>query len=202
MQRDPEQLNTRDMYTWMVHSILPRPIAWVSTLSAGGVANLAPFSFFNAVCARPPILMFCPSHDRHGQPKDTYRNVESTREFVVNIAGWNLLEPLNASAASFPPEESEFEKCGVRQAPSERVRPPRVADAPISFECVLDRIIAFSEGPAAGHAVFGRIVWFHVADSILGPDGWPDIHRLNPIGRLGGNHYVGLGPIAEKERPT
>ena len=201
MQLDPEQLNTRDMYTWMVNSVLPRPIAWVSTQSRAGVNNLAPFSFFNAVCARPPTLMFCPSHDRHGRPKDTYRNVEETREFVVNIASWSQLTSMNASAESLPPEESEFDRFGVVSAPCVRIQAPRVEAAPISFECVLDRIIAFSEGPAAGHAVFGRIVWVHIADAVLGADGWPDVSRIDPIGRLGGTNYVRLGPITSLERP-
>lgn len=201
MQIDPEKLNTRDIYTWMVHSVLPRPIAWVSTQSPSGINNLAPFSFFNAVCARPPTLMFCPSHDRHGRPKDTYRNVEETREFVVNIAPWSQLGALNDSAASLPPDESEFERFGVESAPCIRVRAPRVAKASISFECTLDRIIAFSEGPAAGHAVFGRIVWVHVADDVLGTDGWPEAQRVDPIGRLGGNQYAKLGAIHSLERP-
>lgn len=201
MELDPDRLNTRDMYTWMVNAVLPRPIAWVSTVSATGITNLAPFSFFNAVCARPPTLMFCPSNDRFGKPKDTHRNVEATGEFVVNMTPWSLLEAMNATAASLPPEESEFEKFGVRPAVSARVRPPRVADSPISFECKLDRIIAFSEGPAAGHAVFGRIVWVHVHDSVLASSGWPDPLRVDPVGRLGGNAYARLSEIVSLERP-
>jgi len=120
---------------------------------------------------------------------------------VVNIAGWSQLTQLNSSAESLPPEESEFDRFGVVSAPSVRIQAPRVATAPISFECVLDRIIAFSEGPAAGHAVFGRIVWVHVADGVLGADGWPDVSRIDPIGRLGGNNYGRLGPVTALDRP-
>ncbi|KAB2664916.1 MAG: flavin reductase family protein, partial [Verrucomicrobia bacterium] len=108
MQLDPEALSVRDLYQWLIHTVVPRPIAWVSTLDAAGRPNLAPFSFFTAVCARPPTLMFCPANDRFGRPKDTLANIEATGEFVVNLVPFALAEKMNATAATLPPGESEF----------------------------------------------------------------------------------------------
>lgn len=189
------------MYEWMITTILPRPIAWVSTVSPEGHTNLAPFSFFQAVCARPPTLLFCPANDRHGRPKDTLRNVEATGEFVVNLVSFALAEPMNATSASLPHGESEFERFQVMSAPALKVRPPRVAAAPVSFECRLDRIIHLGEGPIAGHIVIGRIIHFHVQDAVLAADGKPDPRKLDLIGRAGRNDYVRLGELFRLERP-
>lgn len=201
MQIDPDQLNTRDMYQWMIHTIIPRPIAWVSTISPDGITNLAPFSFFQGVCARPPTLMICPVNDRFGNPKDTLRNIEATREFVVNLVPYALAEAMNATAASLPYGESEFDRFGVPAEPSVRVKPPRVAGSPVSFECVLDRIVRISEGPAGGNAVFGRIVHFQVSDAVLGPDRRPDPHQLDLVARGGGDVYVRWGETFRLDRP-
>ena len=190
------------MYEWMVTTILPRPVAWVSTRSPDGVANLAPFSFFQGVCARPPTLLFCPANDRHGRPKDTLRNVGATGEFVVNLVPWSLAETMNATAASLPYGESEFERFGVAQAASLRIGPPRVAAAPVAFECRLDRIVHVGEGSIAGNIVLGRIVHFHVADAILAPDGRPDPGLLDPVGRLGRDEYARLGERIQFARPA
>lgn len=201
MELDPESLGARDMYEWMITTILPRPIAWVSTVFADGVTNLAPFSFFQGVCARPPTLLFCPANDRHGRPKDTLRNVENTGEFVVNLVPFALVEAMNATAATLPYGESEFERFGVAAMPSLKIRPPRVAAAPVAFECRLDRIIHVGDGPIAGHVVLGRIVHFHVADGVLADDGKPDPGKLDLVGRAGRNDYVRLGELFRLERP-
>lgn len=201
MEIDPDRLKPREMYQWLVQTVVPRPIAWVSTVDAAGVTNLAPFSFFAAVCARPPTLMFCPANDRFGQPKDTLRNVEATGEFVVNIVNEALAGPMNDTAASLPHGESEFTRFGIAQAPSVMVRPPRVAAAPVAFECRLDRIVRFGEGPIAGNAVFGTIVRMHVDDTVLGADGQVDVARLAPLARLGGDAYAGLGELFRLPRP-
>ncbi|MBL9173794.1 MAG: flavin reductase family protein [Verrucomicrobiales bacterium] len=201
MDLDTETLGARDLYEWMTTTILPRPIAWVSTVSPEGRTNLAPFSFFQGVCARPPTLLFCPVNDRHGQPKDTLRNVEATGEFVVNLVPFALVELMNATAATLPYGESEFERFQVRPAASLRVRPPRVADAPVAFECRLDRVIRLGEGPIAGHVVLGRIVHFHVQDAVLAPDGKPDPAKLDLVGRAGRNDYVRLGELFRLDRP-
>jgi flavin reductase (DIM6/NTAB) family NADH-FMN oxidoreductase RutF len=193
MLLDPDTLNTRDMYRWLIHCLVPRPIAWVSTISPDGVTNLAPFSFFQGVCARPPTLMFCPVNDRHGRPKDTLRNVEATGEFVVNLVPFALAETMNATAATLPYGESEFARFHVAAEPSVKVKPPRVAGVPVAFECRLDRVVRLSEGPAGGNAVFGRILALHCADAALGPAGLPEPARLDLIARLGGDGYLRVG---------
>src|SRR3954462_7983318 len=157
MLLDFSQLHPRDAYGWMISKILPRPIAWVSTISVDGKTNLAPFSFFQGVCANPPTLMFVPVNTRDGAKKDTVRNLEQVPEFVVNLVPFALAEKMNACSALLPYGESEFEKFGIASTPSEKVRPPRVADAPVAFECTLDRFVNFGEGPLAAHVTFGRI---------------------------------------------
>ncbi len=187
---DFTSLPPRDAYAWMSGTILPRPIAWVSTVSAEGRTNLAPFSFFQGVTANPPVLMFVPVNNRDGRKKDTLRNIEETKEFVVNLVPYALAAPMNDTAASLPHGESEFEKFGIAQAPSSQVRPPRVAAAPVSFECALHAIFPVGEGAMAASVVFGRILALHASESVLGPDGRPEAGKLDLIGRLGGSDYA------------
>lgn len=201
MRLDFTTLKSRDAYGWMISTILPRPIAWVSTISADGKTNLAPFSFFQGVTANPPTLMFVPVNTRDGTKKDTVRNIEAVPEFVVNLVPFALAEQMNASAAMLPYGESEFEKFGIASAPSERVRPPRVAAAPVAFECTLDRIILIGEGPLAANVVFGRILVAHVDDAVIGTEGLPDAAKLDLIGRLGGDGYARTTERFEMERP-
>ena len=201
MELDPDSLNTRTMYEWMIHSILPRPIAWVSTVSMSGMTNLAPFSFFQGVCARPPTLMFCPVNHRDGSPKDTLRNIEATGEFVVNTVSAADTEAMNATSAIMGFEESEFERFGVAAVLSVMVRPLRVASASVAFECRLDRIIRVSEGPAGGNIVLGRIVRMYVADAVIGANGYPDPDRLDLVGRMGGTEYLRTRDRFSIDRP-
>lgn len=201
MLLDFSTLKPRDAYGWMISTILPRPIAWVSTISPDGRTNLAPFSFFQCVTANPPTLMFVPVNTRDGTKKDTVRNIELTREFVINLVPFALAEAMNQSAAMLPYGESEFEKFGIAAAPSSRVRPLRVAGAPVAFECTLDRIICIGEGALAANVIFGRIQVAHVADDALGAEGHPDPDKLDLIGRMGGDAYTRTRDRFEMERP-
>ncbi len=201
MRLDFTQLAPRDAYGWMIGTILPRPIAWVSTISADGKTNLAPFSFFQGVTANPPTLMFVPVNTRDGAKKDTVRNIEQVPEFVVNLVPFALAEPMNATAALLPYGESEFDAFGIAATPSERVRPPRVAAAPVAFECTLDRIVHLGEGPLAANVVFGRILEAHVSDAVLGADGKPDAGKLDLIGRLGGESFARTTERFSLKRP-
>ena len=169
MRLDFTALSPRTAYQWMASTIVPRPIAWVSTISADGRPNLAPFSFFQGVCAHPPTLLFVPVNNRQGGKKDTVRNIEAVPEFVVNLVSHALAEQMNATAAQLPHGDSEFERFGVAAAASEQVRPPRVAAAPVAFECRLHQIVNIGEGPLAAHVIFGRILAAHVRDDVLGP---------------------------------
>ncbi len=189
MLLDFSQLPARDVYGWMTSAIVPRPIAWVSTISAAGRTNLAPFSFFQGVTSNPPTLMFVPVNNRDGQPKDTLRNLREVPEFVVQVVPFALAETMNACAATLPYGESEFEKFGIAATPSTRVRPPRVAAAPVAFECTLHQVVDVGEGPLAAHVVFGRIQLMHVADTVLGADRRIDAGKLDLIGRLSGDWY-------------
>lgn len=201
MRLDFTALPAREVYDWMVRTILPRPIAWVSTLSPAGQTNLAPFSFFQGVTSNPPTLMFVPVNLRDGRKKDTVRNIEAIGEFVVNLVPFHLAEQMNATAALLPYEESEFEKFGIAAAPSERVRPPRVADAPVSFECSLDRIVLIGEGPLAANVIFGRILLVHVKDAALNADGKADPGKLDLVGRMGGETYTRTTERFDLRRP-
>lgn len=190
MRLDFSQLAPRDAYAWMIGTILPRPIAWVSTVSLDGKSNLAPFSFFQGVTSNPPTLMFVPVNQRDGAKKDTVRNIEQVPEFVVHLVSHALAEKMNATSALLPYGESEFDAFGIAAVPSERIRPARVAAAPVAFECTLDRIVQIGEGPLAANVVFGRILVAHVDDTVLGPDGQPDPAKLDLIGRMGGETYT------------
>lgn len=185
----------------MISTIVPRPIAWVSTISPDGVTNLAPFSFFQGVCANPPTLMFVPVNNRQGDPKDTIRNIEAVPEFAVNLVSHELGQAMSNTAALLPYGESEFSTFGIEPAVSEKIRPPRVAAAPVAYECILDRIVHIGEGPLAANVVFGRILALHMRDELLGDDGLPDTRKLDLIGRMGGDDYTTTRDTFTMERP-
>ncbi len=201
MRLDFSSLSPRDAYQWMISTILPRPIAWVSTMGADGRTNLAPFSFFQGITANPPTLMFVPVNNRQGAKKDTVRNIEALPEFVVNLVPFRLAEKMNATSATLPYGESEFAAFGIASAASERVQPPRVAEAPVAFECRLHQIVRIGEGPLAANVVFGHILVAHVRDDVLDADGRPDASKLDLIGRLGGEAFARTRETFSLERP-
>lgn len=201
MHIDFSTLPAREAYGWMAGTILPRPIAWVSSISAEGKTNLAPFSFFQGVCASPPTLLFTVSTPRDGAKKDTLRNIEQVPEFVVNFVPHALAETMNATASLLPYGESEFETFKISSVASAHVRPPRVALSPAAFECRLDRIVNVGEGPMSGTVIFGRILAMHVDNAIVGADGAPDAARLDLVGRLGGNDYTTTRDRFSLKRP-
>ena len=181
--------SARDLYRLFISAVTPRPIAWVSSLSADGVPNLAPFSFFNMVSCNPPVLIFCPARLRDGRKKDTLVNVEATREFVVNLVTEEVVEPMHQTSAPYPPEVDEFEAAGLTATPSTRVQPPRVAESAANFECALERVIEYGDHAGAGCVVFGRVLALHISDATLDADGLCDPLKLRTIGRMGGNGY-------------
>ena len=199
---DFHNLPPREAYAWMVSVITPRPIAWVSTIATDGRTNLAPFSFFQGVCANPPTLLFIGANDRTGKKKDSIINVEQVPEFVVNIVPYALREPMNATSAPLLHGESEFERFNIATTPSLKVRPPRVAATPVAIECVLDRIVRIGEGPLAANVVFGRMVCAHVDESVLGASGAIDPAKLDTIGRMGGEAYTRTGQFFSIPRPA
>jgi flavin reductase (DIM6/NTAB) family NADH-FMN oxidoreductase RutF len=189
---DPNDLPEREAYKLVIGSIVPRPIAWVSSMDAEGNLNLAPFSYFTAVCARPMTLVFCPGiHGHNLARKDTWRNIEEVPEFVVNMTNEETAQRMNLSATVLPRGRSEFEWAGVTPAPSASIRVPRVAEAPIAFECVLHQIVVISEEIGGGAAVFGRVQRVYVRDDLL-QRGRIDLEAYRPIGRLAGNQYTSV----------
>ncbi|AWH92785.1 flavin reductase family protein [Dietzia lutea] len=188
----PDDPPAKGFYSLLTASIAPRPIAWVSTVSADGVLNLAPYSFFTVACADPAIL----SVTSVGR-KDTYRNVMDTGEFVVNIGTESLMETMNDTSAPVGPEVDEFELQGLTADPSDIVSPPRVAEAPIAFECVRHDVIDL--GTSA--MLLGRVVSVTVDEEIMADDGLPDFDILQPPSRLG-RHQWGYAPrTRELPRP-
>jgi flavin reductase (DIM6/NTAB) family NADH-FMN oxidoreductase RutF len=200
MMLTPESLAQQERYRLLIGTVLPRPIAWVSSMNATGNVNLAPFSYFTIACNEPMTLVFCPQAPaRSGAKKDTLRNVEAVPEFVVNLTNLATVEAMNRSATSLPYGESEFPWAGVTPAPSTVIRVPRVAEAPVAYECVLQRIVTISDRPGGGAAVFGEVRCIHIQDDLL-VDGQVPLDRLQPIGRLGGNGYVRVTDTFELAR--
>ncbi len=183
--------------------VVPRPIGWISTLDAAGRANLAPYSFFNAVAYRPPQVMFAATtRHAHGGLKDSIANAQETGEFVVNLATWSLREQMNASAVPAPSDVDEFAYAGLRKAPAAVVKPPRVAESPVQLECVYTRTVALEsdEAEGANTVVFGRVVGVHIDDRFI-VDGAVDTLALAPIGRLGYLDYVKVADCFAMVRP-
>lgn len=178
--------------------VAPRPIGWISTLSADGIANLAPYSFFNAVASRPDMVMF--SSDGW---KDSIRNIRDTGEFVCNLVSEALTDAMNQSSASVAPDVDEFRLAGLETAPSALVRPPRVAAAPAALECRLSEIVELkrADGAATGHVMaIGEVVGIHIDDAFI-RDGRFDIAAVRPVARLGYRDYVRFGEMFELSRP-
>lgn len=198
---DPAHISTQERYKLMIGSIVPRPIAWVSTLSPKGVPNLAPFSFFNAVCSEPPIIsVSIMRRGSDGQKKDTLNNIEATGEFVVQIVSEPLVQAMNQTAAEYPPNISEFEAAGLTPLPAVRVKPYRVAEALIHLECKLHQIVTLGEHVGGGSLVLGRIVYTHFSPDVY-HEGRIDSARLQPVARLAGNGYVRVTDTFELPRP-
>lgn len=186
--------------------IVPRPIGWISTVSADGVANLAPFSFFNGVGYNPPTVVVCPNGPHaEGGEKDTPVNIAATGEFVVNIATYALRDRLNVTAQSHGRAVDEFEAAGLTKAPSTAVKPHRVAESPINLECrLIQEVLLPSTTDHPLRAIFGEVVHVHIADEII-VDGKVSIERLDPLARLGYQEYCRIGerfvmPLPEFQR--
>jgi len=195
MQIDPATLSPRDSYRLMISCIIPRPIAFVTTLSREGVTNLAPFSFFNGVSSDPPVISIAVATKRDGSKKDTWRNAEETGEFVVNVVVPDLMDAVIVGARELPHNVSELELSGLRAAPSAKVRPPRLADSPINLECTLLKIVEV-EGTAL---ILGRVVMVHAKDEIL-EGGRVDPRRLTFVGRMGDDLYCRVTDLFERKR--
>ncbi|PLP96476.1 flavin reductase family protein [Cupriavidus pauculus] len=191
MQVLAESLSPEATYRLMSGIVVPRPIAWITTLSPEGVINLAPFSCFTFVSNKPPLLGINIGR-KAGVRKDTGANIHATKEFVVNIGDATQLDAIHMSSVEHPPEVSEADILGLDTAPSVSIRTPRLADAPVSMECRLERVIEFGETGA--EFIVGEVLAFHLRDGLY-RDGKVETRELNPVCRIGGPNYASLGEI-------
>jgi len=198
---DPGAAETRNIYKLLIGAILPRPIAFVSSLSADGIRNLAPFSFFTAISANPPVICFSPMvRSSDGAHKDTLNNIEATREFVVNIVSEEFAQQMNLCSGEYPPEVDEFQVSGLTPVPSDLVKPPRVRESHVNMECRLLQIVRVSEKPLGGSLVIGEVLRFHVDDALF-DDFRIDPAKLRAIGRMGGTSYARTTDLFDLVRP-
>ncbi len=201
MQLDFSGLSGADAYRWLSSTVTPRPIAWVSTLSADGVANLAPFSFFQVICEDPPTLLVNIARQADGTLKDTARNVRETGELVIHLVSHALAGPMNMTSATLAPGQSEFDHAGLESVPSTRVQPRRLARAAVAFECKVAEIKPYPAENPRWSLIFARVLVAHIDDAVLADERHIDIGKLDTVGRLGGSDYATTRDRFAMKRP-
>jgi len=195
---DPSQLDPRQRHHLLLSTVAPRPIAWVSTRSRAGINNLAPFSYFQALCGTPPYLMVSVGK-RQGGPKDTLRNIQETGEFVVSLVSEALVQSMNTSAGEYLADVDEFVLADVTPVPSETISPPRVAESPVSMEVRLHHLMPL---PGSDYTlVIGQVVMWHIDTEVMTAEGYVDSARLRPVSRLSHDNYVTFGDVFSLQRP-
>ena len=202
MHIDVSKSEVVSVYHLLVGLVAPRPIAWVTTISTKGIVNLAPFSFFNAFGANPPVVVFSPTLKRDGGKKDTLINIESTGEFVINASTEKHADLINMSSKMLLPDESEVELIGQKTLPSTKVKTPRLADVPFSLECRVLQVIPVGHGAISANLVVGEIVAMHIDDEVLDEKGQPDPRKIKAIARLGGEYWCRTQDLFQLERPV
>ena len=205
MELDLAQMTSQERYRLLVASVIPRPIAFVTTLDENGVTNLAPFSYFNVITSRPALISISiGQREWQGkrQKKDTLKNIEATGQFVINLAVEGLLAAVNDASADYPPGVSEIEALKLTTVASAKVRPPRIHESPVHLECELSRVIMLGDEPQVG-LVIGEVVHYHADPSVVdAATKLPVAERLRPLARMGGAEYAGLGEIFVQARPV
>lgn len=201
VEADPATRDARANYQFLTSAVMPRPIAWVTTLDPStGVVNAAPFSWFNAVCADPPMLMLAIQARADGSPKDTLRNIRAAREFVVNVVPRAAAEAMVQTSGDYPPEVSEVAAVGLATAPSRKVRPPRLAASPVHFECRLAQDIPLGRRQETT-LVLGEVVHVAADDAVLDSRGNVDAAKVTLVGRMGGSEYTDTAARFTVKRP-
>lgn len=196
LEIDPASAERRQIYRMLVGSVVPRPIGWASTVNPAGRSNLAPFSFFTVVCVVPPMISLTIARNPDSSEKHTLKNARQTGEFCFNVVTEPVWKEMVDSANGFPAEDSEFDKTGLTPIPSVKIRSPRVKEAPIHFECKLHQVIEL--GPHRHPLVIGEVVYMHVDPACM-TNGYIDMRKLNPVGRLNGFFYSSIGEIFERK---
>lgn len=200
MKINPADMNKKDLHELFVSAVVPRPIAFVSSIGNDGVFNLAPFSFFNPLCLKPAIIALCIGWKRDGQKKDTLRNIEYSKDFVVNVVTETLAEAMNKSSAEYPSEVDEFEEIGLTPGKADVVKSPLVVESPVNMECKLVQILEFGEIPTGSNVVIGEVILVHIRDDLWIKD-HIEMSKLKVIGRLGGDLYCRMTDLFEMKRP-
>ena len=188
---DPELLETRDVHRLLSSSIAPRPIAFASTIDSNGNVNLSPFSFFNVFSSNPPILIFSPARRvRDNTTKHTLQNAIETKEVVINTVDFSIVEQMSETSKEYDKGVNEFIETGLTEVPSIKVKPPRVLESPVSFECVVENIVSLGEHGGAGQLVIVKVVHIHVKSEYLNENNQIDSEKLDLVARLGGDWYT------------
>ncbi|MFT6500294.1 MAG: flavin reductase (DIM6/NTAB) family NADH-FMN oxidoreductase RutF [Crocinitomicaceae bacterium] len=187
---DPKEIAVSKLHHYLLGAVGPRPIAFASTIDAEGNENLAPFSFFNVFSANPPILIFSPARSgRTNTTKDTYNNVKVVPEVVVNVVNYDIVHQMSLASSPFAPEVSEFEKAGFTALDSETIRPKRVAESPVQFECKVIEVKELGTEGGAGNLVICEVQRIHINEAVLNDDQMIDQHKIDLVSRMGGNWY-------------
>jgi len=186
----PSEISTRELHGYLLGAIGPRPIAFASTMDDKGNPNLSPFSFFNVFSANPPILIFSPARRvRNNTTKHTLENVLATHEVVINIVNYELVQQMSLSSTEYPEGVNEFIKSGLTMLPSDLIKPYRVGESPVQFECKVTKVEALGDDGGAGNLVFAEVVKIHIHKDILDDNGGIDQFKLDQVARMGGNFY-------------
>ena len=200
---DPKEISTPQLHGYLLGAVAPRPICFASTVDAEGNVNLSPYSFFNVFSANPPIMIFSPARRvRDNTTKHTLENVLETKEVVINIVSHAMVQQMSLSSTEYDKGINEFTKAGFTEIPSEKVKPPRVAEASVQFECKVKDVIALGSEGGAGNLVIAEVVQLYVDESILDADGKIDPVKIDTVSRLGGNWYSrAKAGLFEVEKP-
>jgi flavin reductase (DIM6/NTAB) family NADH-FMN oxidoreductase RutF len=186
----PQEVSTGKLHGYLLSAVSPRPIAFASTVDGLGNVNLSPFSFFNVFSANPPILVFSPARRvRDNTTKHTLENILITKEVVINIVNYDMVQQMSLSSTEYPDGVNEFIKSGLTEVASDIVKPPRVQEAPVQFECKVNDVIALGNQGGAGNLVIAEVVKLHIKETVLDTDGKIDANKIDAVARMGGNWY-------------
>lgn len=187
---DPKDLSTGRLHGYLLSAVAPRPIAFASTIDADGNPNLSPFSFFNVFSANPPIMIFSPARRvRDNTTKHTLENVEAVKEVVINVVNYDIVHQMSLSSTEYPKDINEFEKAGLTMLPSDKVKPFRVAESPVQFECKVNEIVNLGTEGGAGNLIICEVVKLHISDEVMNADSTINQEALDLVARAGGSYY-------------
>lgn len=190
---DPKDIKIPALHALLLAAVAPRPISFASTIDKEGNVNLSPFSFFNVYSSNPPIMVFSSNRSgKTGETKDTYKNIKEVPEVVINIVSYDIVQQASLASVAYPKGVNEFTKAGLTMLPSENVKPPRVAESPVQFECKVNDIIELGDQGGAGNLFICEILKMHIADHVMTEDGKIDPLKMDQVGRCGDNFYVRL----------